>query len=165
MKKSSQTEVSYGIIPVYISKDGTCEVLVIRHARNAHHRWFPKGHAEAGETPLQTAIRETREEVGIDNFHIHKEKMFEEHYSYMGKKHSYGDEQHIDQEEVEIVRTIGYFIGFADTQIVQVRPGEIEDYAWLPLDEVQERLTFPEIKRLFGEIKETLVTLQANAQD
>ena len=159
------TEFSYGIIPVYVSEDGTYKVLVIRHARNAHHRGFPKWHAEAGETPLQTAIRETREEVGIDHFDIHEEKMFEEHYSYIGKKHSYGNTQDPGSEEVEIVRTIGYFIWFTDTQVVQVRPGEIEDYARLPIDEVQERLTFPDIKRLFGEIKETLVRLQAHAQD
>jgi Zn-dependent M32 family carboxypeptidase len=60
---------------------------------------------------------------------------------------------------------VGYFIGFTDTKEVEVRPEEIEEYARLPLDEVQDRLTFPDIKRLFEEIKETLQTLQSHAQN
>lgn len=43
---------------------GGWRLLILRAYRN----WdFPKGGVEPGETPLQAAIRETREESGIDD--------------------------------------------------------------------------------------------------
>ena len=39
------------------------EVLLIHH--NAGHWDFPKGHVEEGETEVQTAIREVKEETGL----------------------------------------------------------------------------------------------------
>lgn len=44
--------------------DAGGRVLVLHHANGD---WvFPKGHVEAGETPLQAALREVREEAGIE---------------------------------------------------------------------------------------------------
>ncbi len=40
------------------------EYLLIR--QNAGHWGFPKGHVEAGENEHQTAIREVKEETGLD---------------------------------------------------------------------------------------------------
>lgn len=43
--------------------DRSGNVLVLRHASG--HWVFPKGHVEAGETELDTALREVREESGV----------------------------------------------------------------------------------------------------
>lgn len=40
--------------------------LIERHRAGLHYFVFPGGHIEAGETPEQAAIRETREELGVD---------------------------------------------------------------------------------------------------
>ena len=40
------------------------KVLVVKH--NVGHVSFPKGHVEEGETERETAIREVKEETGID---------------------------------------------------------------------------------------------------
>lgn len=48
--------------------DPTLSHLMLKRQRNdwGGMAWtFPKGHAEPGETPRQTAIRETLEEIGI----------------------------------------------------------------------------------------------------
>jgi ADP-ribose pyrophosphatase YjhB (NUDIX family) len=57
---------SAGLAIIYKSK------ILLVHPKNA--RWtnsysIPKGHVELGETSLEAAIRETKEEVGIE-FHI-----------------------------------------------------------------------------------------------
>lgn len=58
---------SYGLVPNAIDADGKRLYLILRAYRN----WdFPKGAADRGETPLQAAIREFREETGLAKFEM-----------------------------------------------------------------------------------------------
>ncbi|MBR6598855.1 MAG: NUDIX domain-containing protein, partial [Oscillospiraceae bacterium] len=50
---------------VYRKSHGNLEILLIKHINSGH--WsFPKGHIEANETEQETALREIKEETGID---------------------------------------------------------------------------------------------------
>ncbi len=40
--------------------------LIERHRQGLHYFSFPGGHVDEGETPEQAAIRETKEELGLD---------------------------------------------------------------------------------------------------
>ena len=40
--------------------------LIERHRAGQHYFTFPGGHVEPGETPEQAAVRETKEELGMD---------------------------------------------------------------------------------------------------
>ena len=56
-------EKSCGAI-VYREGHGQIELLLIKHRFGGH--WsFPKGHMESGETEVQTALREVKEETGL----------------------------------------------------------------------------------------------------
>lgn len=58
---------SFGIVPVAFNQDGSPVLLILR----AYKNWdFPKGGADAGETPLETAKREMIEETGIQQFSL-----------------------------------------------------------------------------------------------
>jgi 8-oxo-dGTP diphosphatase len=55
--------MSKAVIADAVVRDGD-RVLIAWHT--VRHRWsFPGGHALAGETPAETAIRECREETGL----------------------------------------------------------------------------------------------------
>jgi len=61
MSGSEKIILSAGIVVVR-NEEGGWKYLFLRAFRN----WdFPKGEAQAGESPFQTAVRETREETGI----------------------------------------------------------------------------------------------------
>ena len=54
---------SCGMI-IFRNHQGRCEYLLL-HESNANVWSFPKGHMEAGETEIQTAMREVKEESGL----------------------------------------------------------------------------------------------------
>ncbi|NOY45864.1 MAG: NUDIX domain-containing protein [Deltaproteobacteria bacterium] len=56
--------LSAGIVPVRLTPEGP-RFLVLR----AYRYWdFPKGEVEPGEEPLEAALREAREETGLQEF-------------------------------------------------------------------------------------------------
>ena len=59
-------EKSCGAIVFRDAKDKQLpELLLVKHRCGGH--WsFPKGHVEAGENEIQTAVREVKEETGLD---------------------------------------------------------------------------------------------------
>jgi 8-oxo-dGTP pyrophosphatase MutT (NUDIX family) len=42
------------------------EYLLVEASTNPEHKLFPKGHIEKGEEPSETALREVREEAGVE---------------------------------------------------------------------------------------------------
>lgn len=76
-----QHEKSCGAI-VYRKSHGNTEILLIKHINSGH--WsFPKGHMEAGETEIETAIREIKEETSVD---VMIDPTFRETVSYFPKR-------------------------------------------------------------------------------
>lgn len=73
--------------------------LLMKHA----DRWdLPKGHAEAGETILQTSLRETAEETGFEakSIHVDRDFKFVVEYQVTGAKR--GDYR----------KRVTYFLGY-----------------------------------------------------
>lgn len=131
---------SFGIIPLSRSK-GYWEVFLIQHNRNGY--WgFPKGHAEAGETPRQAAQRELKEETNLDLAHLISEEPLMEQYTFV-------------VERRRVFKQVSYFIAEV-TGHVKLQSQEIHDGKWLRLAEAFHQLTHQEGKDLLAKVEKIL---------
>ena len=109
--------------------------LVLRH-RNGGHWGFPKGRIEPGESDLQAALREAREESGIEM--IDKVPFFRKVSSYSfprgGKK---------------VHKKVVYFLGRVSQKAV-VLSNEHSRGQWLGFPEARDTLTYPEARKVLG---------------
>lgn len=107
--------------------------LLIQH-RGGH--WaFPKGHAEPGESHLETARRELLEETGIAEVDVREDQKFVEHYDTIKRGR-------------EIDKTVTYFLGWVKRPEVRIQAEEVRDFAWLELEEASRKITYEETRRV-----------------
>ncbi len=133
-------EQSFGVVPIF-KKDNEVWILLIQH--NAGHWAFPKGHAELGETELQTARRELLEETGIEDVLIITSPVFEERYR-ISRKGSWRE------------KTVRYWIGYVRDPNVHPQESEVRDYRWATVAETRALITYPQTQKLFEEVVQHL---------
>lgn len=127
-------EKSCGAI-VFRKFHGNVELLLIKHANGGH--WsFPKGHVEQGESEVETAMREIKEETGID---VIVDPTFREVVSYSPKR--------------EIMKDVIYFIAKAKTHDYVPQEEEISEIKWVELGRVHTLLTYDNDKQLVNKAK------------
>lgn len=134
-------DFSFGIVPFRL-RQGHREYLLIQHL--AGHWAFPKGHAEKGETPLESALREFREETGLAAVEVRAEPSLQERYVTVKKG-------------VELDKTVTYFLGevLGDPRVA-VQAEEVRDHAWLPAAEAAGRITHPGCRGVLAEAERLL---------
>lgn len=127
---------------VYRNKDKKGpELLLIKHRYGGH--WsFPKGHVEAGENEVQTALREVGEETGLS---IELMEGFRECVEYYPKPN--------------VKKQVVYFLGYAANDDVRKQEEEVSEIRWLGLDEALSAVTFKNDKNLITRAKDFLASL------
>lgn len=122
---------SVGII-VYSRFPRSIKFLLIKQHQG--HWGFPKGHIEKGEKPIDTAVRELREETGIRKIvFLRRKVLLRDDYSFR-------------KETVTIHKIVDYYIAETETVKVKIDGREILNYRWCTYDKAAERLTFKESK-------------------
>ena len=116
-------EKSCGALVLRHGEDGKEYILMIRHRRGGH-RSFPKGHMEAGETEIMTAIREVYEETAVQ-VQIHSGFRETVHYSPMPG----------------VQKEVVYFLTRTEQTTIIPRVGEIAEVEWVPLEKAESCLT------------------------
>ena len=115
-------EKSCGAV-VFRKYHGNIELLLIKHVVGGH--WsFPKGHVEPGETEEQTALREIKEETGID---VELNTSFRE--------------------------VVSYFLGKAKTFQYTPQEEEIAQIKWVEINLAHSFLTYDNDKQLVNKAK------------
>ena len=116
-------EKSCGAI-VYRKNRSQIELLLIKNRYGGH--WsFPKGHVEGQETEIQTALREVKEETGID---INIQKGFRQMVEYYPKPN--------------IRKQVVYFLGEAKTTQFKRQEEEISRIIWTGIHKAYHMVTF-----------------------
>jgi len=120
-------EESYGIIPC---REG--EFFLVQH--QAGHWGFPKGHAESGESPEETARRELFEETNLKVVRLLTPTPLVEQYTFL----RYGK---------RIEKQVTYFLAQVEGEVA-LQGDEIAQGRWVSFEEAAELITFPEGKEL-----------------
>lgn len=120
---------SCGVIPAIQKENETLYLLILQ----TNNLWaFPKGGQEKEESDLETAIREFREETGLQEPEILPDAIIQESYFAGSKWFPYH-------------KTVTYFVGLLPEDsrgAVQIQTSEIKDYAWLPYKKARQKLTY-----------------------
>jgi len=147
-------EVSAGALLFRRATDGTPRFLLLQYR---HRHWdFVKGHIEAGETFEDTVRRETEEETGISRLRFIPNFHKRTHFFYIAK----GSEIERRREEGRapwILKTVHFFVVESVGNEVVRLSDEHLDFAWLPIEEALERVTFDNAKRLLRLANELLL--------
>lgn len=135
-------ETSCGAV-VYNVVDGEIKFLLIKHV-NGKHWAFPKGHVENNETKVETALREIKEETGLD---VELDDNFCKMVSYNVNPY--------------ILKDVFYFVARTKTEANKVflQKEEVSEYGWFDFYEAISVLTFENDKNVLIGANEYLKTI------
>jgi 8-oxo-dGTP pyrophosphatase MutT (NUDIX family) len=125
-QRLTSTEFSAGGVVV---RDGKCVVIVPtrRAADGSKVLALPKGHPEDGESEADAALREVREEAGVEARLV--EKLGDVRYWYT-------------RDGRRIAKVVSFFLLEYLGGEVADHDGEVEDARWLALDRAARELTY-----------------------
>ena len=134
------SEKSCGAIVFKRQKDNSAKYLLLHYG--AGHWDFPKGKQEKNEKEEQTALREIKEETGLEDTDLLDS--FKESVKYFYKK-----------DEETIFKEVIYFL--AETHADEIiLSSEHIGYAWLGYDHAFKKLTFNNAKELLNKANQFL---------
>jgi ADP-ribose pyrophosphatase YjhB (NUDIX family) len=111
---------------VFRINGGTPSILLVSSKKEPGYWIFPKGHVERGETAPDAALRETREEAGVDGEIIGPAGVLEFKWGYQRYR-------------------VEYFLIRATSETSET---DGREKVWLPFDAALERLSWDETRRL-----------------
>ena len=125
-------EKSCGAI-VFTRQEGQLLYVLVQEASGAYS--FPKGHMERGETEMQTALREIREETGLQPVFLDGFRETEEYDM---------------REKPGVRKLVVYFLAeFREGPLIP-HPGEIMEVRLFPYEEAMKRLSGTGTRRVLA---------------
>lgn len=89
---------------------------------------LPKGHIEPGESGAETAVREVREETGLDGRLV--EKIDDIRYWYT-------------RDGARVLKVVSFFLlAYRSGSLRDYQREEVDGAEWIPLEEAPERLAY-----------------------
>jgi len=139
----TKTDFSYGLIPIRRIQNEWQVFLIHQYSRIGNNSYWilPKGHAHTGETPLQAAVRELKEETGLLAKDILEEPKFTLEYTFMF-------------DGIQIFKTVQFFIGIiAEDAVPILDESEVREAGWYSLNDAADRLEYQGTKHMFAQVR------------
>jgi 8-oxo-dGTP pyrophosphatase MutT (NUDIX family) len=121
------SEFSAGGVVFNAARDVVVIVPTRRAADGSRVLALPKGHPDGAESPAEAALREVREETGIDAEVIESLGQVRYWYQRGGRR---------------VAKAVEFFLLRYLSGDVADHDHEVEDACWIPADEAAERLTY-----------------------
>jgi bis(5'-nucleosidyl)-tetraphosphatase len=129
-----KNDQSIGVI-TYFQFPRSVKYLLIKHRKG--HWSFPKGHPDNGESKIETALRELKEETGVSKIQLLSKKiLLKESYKFTNGK------------GVKILKKVDYFIAEAKNKKVKIDFNEVVNFKWCTHKAGTEKITFNESKSI-----------------
>lgn len=135
-------EKSCGAIIIHKEDNNKYMVLLVKN-HNGRYWSFPKGHVEKGENEHQTAIREIKEETGLD---VEIVESFREVSDYC----PYG----------KIRKRVVFFMAQTFSTDVRIQKEEIDSYIWVDLFDVHNKCSYENDLRVIKKAKANINKLK-----
>jgi uncharacterized protein involved in tolerance to divalent cations/ADP-ribose pyrophosphatase YjhB (NUDIX family) len=143
-------EVSAGGV-MYRKNSDQIQIALI-HVRN---RWgLPKGHVEEGERIEETALREVREETGLEGRVV--KKLGDIRYAYRDKTK--------EDEPIRIYKRVHFYLLRYLKGDVRDHDHEVDEARWFPMDQVIKNLKFATERKMVHRAL-SILTANDNQQD
>lgn len=140
---AAATEFSAGGVVVNADREIVVIVPTRRAADGSRVLALPKGHPDGSETPLQAALREVREEAGVEAELVGS--LGEVHYWYQ-------------RSGRRIAKVVEFFLLRYVSGNVDDHDHEVEHARWVPATEAVETLTYAGERNM---VREALSRLEA----
>ena len=136
-----------------ISQEKPHKVLLVHHKK--FNKWMPTGgHQERNENPLEAAIREVREEAGIDIAkYLGKVIPIDDHGSFVPAPFCVLEENiaaHNDQPDHYHIDSI--YVAYIPMQEVQHQEEEAYGIQWLDVNEIDDIDTYENVRAVLKKI-------------
>jgi 8-oxo-dGTP pyrophosphatase MutT (NUDIX family) len=132
----TRAEFSAGGVVIRHTPGGVEVALAARRTRKGDLAWgLPKGLVEPGEEPEEAALREVKEETGLEARIL--SPLGEISYWYVW-------------DEERIRKRVAFFLMEATGGDISQHDHEMEEIRWFPLDEAPKRATYPTERGVLG---------------
>ena len=121
-----------------LKKEKSCGCIIIENSKvllvqqTMGHWGFPKGHVEAGETEIETAIREAKEETNLD-VEIKENKRYTMEYIT--------DKGTLKEVVLFIAKKISGNEKYQESEIISMK--------WMNFEDAKKMITYDNLRELF----------------